>query len=58
MTLFKVYQRHPQKYMFKFIYNSGYLYTTDNLGIGSTHSILLGYIKVPIGYKHETIKII
>ena len=56
MTLLKVYQHHTYTYMFKFIYNSGYLYTTDNLGIGSTHSILLGYVKVSKGYKHETIK--
>ena len=58
MTLLKMYQHHPHKYIFKFIYNSGYLYTTDNLGIGSTHSILLGYVKVTKGYKYEAIKII
>ena len=54
MTLLKVYQHHPYKYIFKFIYNSGYLYTTDVLG--NTNSILLGYEEVPKGYKYETIK--
>ena len=54
MTLLKMYQHHTYTYMCKFIYNSGYLYTTDNLGIRSTNSILLGYIKVNKGYKHET----
>ena len=58
MTLLKVHQHHPYKYIyiyiFKFIYNSGYLYTTNVLG--SINSILLGYMKVPKGYKYETIK--
>lgn len=54
MTLLKMYQHHTYNYIFKFIYNSGYLYTTGVLG--NTNSTLLGYVKVPKGYKHETIK--
>ena len=56
MTLLKTYQHHAHNYIFKFIYGSGYLYATCVLG--STNSLLLGYIKVPKGYKHEAIKII
>ena len=54
MTLLKVYQHYPHKDIFKFIYNFGYLYTTNALGY--TNSILLGYAEVPKGYKYETIK--
>ena len=38
-------------FIFKFIYDSGYLYTTCVLG--STTSSLLGYVKVLKGYKYE-----
>lgn len=51
MTLLKMYQHHTYNDIFKFIYDSGYLYTTGVLG--STNSILLGYIKVLKGYKYE-----
>ena len=54
MTLLKMYQHHTYTYIFKFIYDSGYLYTTDNLVIGSTNSSLFGYLKVTKGYKYET----
>ena len=56
MTLLKTYQHHAHNYIFKFIYGSGYLYATCVLG--STNSLLLGYIKVTKGYNYETIKII
>lgn len=51
MTLLKTYQHNTHKYIFKFIYNFGYLYTT--IILGSTNSILLEYKKVPKGYKYE-----
>ena len=51
MTLLKTYQHNTHKYIFKFIYDSGYLYAT--YVIESNNSILLGYVKVTKGYKHE-----
>ena len=51
MTLLKMYQHHTHKYIFKFIYDSGYLYATCLLG--STNYLLLGYVKVTEGYKYE-----
>ena len=54
MTLPQMYQHHTYNNIFKFIYDSGYLYATCVLG--STNSILLDYVEVPKGYKYETIK--
>ena len=51
MTLLKMYQDHTYTYLFKFIYNSGYLYAP--CALVNTNFNLLGYAEVPKGYKHE-----
>lgn len=56
MTLLKVYQQYRHEDIFKFIYNSGYIYKADSFVIVTVNYLLLEYTKVPKGYKHETIK--
>ena len=56
MTLLKMYQHHPHERVFKFIYDSAYLYKADSFVMVSANYLLLEYVKVPKGYKCETIK--
>lgn len=56
MTLLKMYQHHPHERVFKFIYDSGYLYIVDTRVMVTANYLLLEYVKVPKGYKYETIK--